>query len=416
MKTFCITSSFKIFFKRFFCFLTFNFIINFSFYAQNTLDVSYNGKKNYSLIERTDLRRYDNGKYKGLVNREVRSFIVTNEVESKVSNGKTNLLCEGDFVIFQDTKRANLKVEDSINSSISSSFLINYDGSFEMLEDNGFPSYRSFPAYPDEKIKKGDSWTAKAQRAVDPLFKGIVTRMPVYVQYTYSGDSVFYGEEVYSITAQWATRYGNTSVSVIIDEDGDKDLLKATGSHKASILVSKNTGITVLIKDTVDETYFYSDGNQISFKGTVSMFTEYPPALSEEIIPEIEKKISNEKILMEKTKAGVKLTIPDIKFIADSYELENGEEGRIKIIYDILKKVPDSKILIEGHTASTGNAKGEQRLSEERARFIALKLAKMGLSADNLICKGSGGTKPVADNSTPEGKAMNRRVEITILE
>ena len=71
---------------------------------------------------------------------------------------------------------------------------------------------------------------------------------------------------------------------------------------------------------------------------------------------------------------------------------------------------------MEGHTASTGNEKGEQRLSEERARNIALELSKRGIAEDKFICKGSGGRKPVASNATPEGKARNRRVEITILE
>ena len=56
------------------------------------------------------------------------------------------------------------------------------------------------------------------------------------------------------------------------------------------------------------------------------------------------------------------------------------------------------------------------KLSAERARAIAEALSKKGISASKFITKGSGARKPVADNATPEGKAMNRRVEITILE
>ena len=78
--------------------------------------------------------------------------------------------------------------------------------------------------------------------------------------------------------------------------------------------------------------------------------------------------------------------------------------------------VPEQMILIEGHTASVGNPKGEMQLSIERADSIKKALVKRGVGADKIICKGSGGTKPVADNSTPSGNAKNRRVEITILD
>ena len=81
-----------------------------------------------------------------------------------------------------------------------------------------------------------------------------------------------------------------------------------------------------------------------------------------------------------------------------------------------MKLAPDSQFLIEGHTASVGKPSGEQKLSEERAKKIATELAKRGIAADKFICKGYGGTKPIADNSTDSGRAQNRRVEITILE
>ena len=89
---------------------------------------------------------------------------------------------------------------------------------------------------------------------------------------------------------------------------------------------------------------------------------------------------------------------------------------RLMKIAEILRNVPKSMFLVEGHTASTGNVSGEQRLSEERAKSIAMSLANTGISADRFICKGSGSKKPIASNSTKEGMALNRRVEITILE
>ena len=62
------------------------------------------------------------------------------------------------------------------------------------------------------------------------------------------------------------------------------------------------------------------------------------------------------------------------------------------------------------------NTAPEQELSEERAKIVARELSRRGVSADSFICRGWGGSKPVASNATAEGKAQNRRVEITILE
>ena len=121
-------------------------------------------------------------------------------------------------------------------------------------------------------------------------------------------------------------------------------------------------------------------------------------------------------ITVENTEAGIRLTMQNLRFKADSAELLPEEAKRLDQIAAVLKEAPQSQFLVEGHTASTGNEKGEQRLSEERARNIALELSKRGIAEDKFICKGSGGRKPVASNATPEGKARNRRVEITILE
>lgn len=459
--------------------------------------------------ERTDLRRYDNGKYIGLVSREVTSFI--NPVYCE--NGYQY---EGNFYVNEMTNRNYAKVGNGINDYIFASFKIDEKGNLQMISDYGFPSFRSFPAFPEKQIKKGDSWNAQAQRAVDPLNKGIVTKMPIYVQYHYVDDTQFNGEPVFLLTAQWATRYGMGSGNYHIDFGGDSELQKATGSHKATIYVSKKTGNAVVIRDTVDETFFYADGNEIQFKGTISMFTEYPPSVdTSDLIPvlkricnltddeadflakkensnqtvsdffsqdysenasqessenlshtqeftqdftqdfaqatkvddsnpydknliaenggelssldsisqnnissqnNVQKKKNKIDVEVEKTPAGIKLSIQNLQFKPDSAELLDSEKGRLAQIAEILKTVPSAKLLVEGHTASTGNPTGEMKLSVERANSIAYSLIKLGINSENFICRGFGGTKPLFDNKTPEGKAKNRRVEITILE
>lgn len=504
--------------KKLILFISSFFILQVIF-GQNR--ITYNGSGNYTLKERSDLRRYDNGKYTGLVRREVTSFIRP----VSFSNGYEY---EGNFFLQEDTLRASKEVGFGVRDSIPSAFKINTDGVLTMKEDNGYPTFRSFPSFPNKSIKIGDSWTAKAERAVDPLNKGIVTKMPIYVQYTYKGDEYFNDEPVYLLYAQWATRYGMGSGTSYIDWGGDKDLEKATGSHKANIYVSKITGNAVVVRDTVDETFFYADGNVIQFKGTISLFTEYPPAVDrnkllpalkricelsdedakdlisipdtnsqlamnyeqrqeeeqlkntqmtslsepvEDEIPELDHKMeqallepveaenlppvpekdssklaaekaknkeqqlasltekvtkfaennkseatNKNKIAVDATPAGIRLSIQDLQFKPNSSELLSGEASRLDQIAEVLKSVPEAQLLVEGHTASTGNINGEKQLSMERAQSIAKALAQRGVDAGRFICKGFGGTKPVADNSTAAGKARNRRVEITILD
>lgn len=465
--------------------------------------LKYNGSGSYVYIERTDVRRYDNGKYTGLVSREVRSFIAPTSVPS---GGKiSDRYYDGSFFIDEATKRNSREVNLGINGAVPSSFKISSDGILTMLVDNGYPSFRSFPAFTNQRISIGDKWQAKAERVVDPLNKGIFTKLPILVEYTYLKDELFHGEEVYIFSAQWATRYGIS----YWDFAGDKDLKSAQGSHKATMYVSKKSGNALVVRDMVDETFIYNDGNIYSFKGSISMFTEYPPAydknklipalqrvasVSEKEIKEIlekpvnesswiesekkssgsiekndfesgansrrnnsyaEKKIaknenqtygaknhpqkkkdsadeiqskisagknsssnskSEKKVIVENTAAGIRLTMQNLNFKPDSAELLPGENERLDQIAQVLKEVPDQMFLVEGHTASVGYEKGEMKLSVERANSVANALIQRGIPREKFICKGSGGTKPIADNSTQEGKAKNRRVEITILE
>lgn len=462
--------------------------------------ISYKGSRNYKFTERSDLRLYQNGRYVGLQSKIVSAFIIPSWTDK-------GLVYEGDFYIDQDTNRNKAQVALGIHEAIPSAFIINSDGNLTMLVDNGYPSFRSFPTFTSRKIQKGDIWEAKAMRAVDPLSKGIITKMPIYVRYTYTGDDNYNGEPVYLISAEWATRYNMGGTTMYVDWDGDKELNYAQGSHKASIIVSKATGAALVIRDTVDETFIYKDGNKYQYKGTISLFTEYPPAIdrsrliaalkkmdllddeeAEKLLqrpvlkasvdkddswepintsewvsggnPDKDKKDkstgdgkasdaqktsgksssakdtvaktekfkkqieehqaksakSSAPISVDNTEAGIRLTIQNLQFKADSAELLPGEEKRLDQIAEILRLAEGAQFLIEGHTASTGYEVGEMKLSKERADSIAAALSTRGISSERFICKGSGGKKPIASNDTAEGKALNRRVEITILD
>jgi outer membrane protein OmpA-like peptidoglycan-associated protein len=71
------------------------------------------------------------------------------------------------------------------------------------------------------------------------------------------------------------------------------------------------------------------------------------------------------------------------------------------------------KTLVVGHTDSTGSAEFNQRLSEQRARAVGRILAEAGIASTDIYYQGAGSARPVADNTTEQGRAANRRVEMT---
>ncbi len=85
--------------------------------------------------------------------------------------------------------------------------------------------------------------------------------------------------------------------------------------------------------------------------------------------------------------------------------------GEINRIVQLMNENPELKFSVEGHTDSTGNATGNQTLSEARSQAIVAKLVELGIAQDRLTAVGKGQNSPIADNNTDEGRAKNRRVE-----
>jgi OOP family OmpA-OmpF porin len=81
---------------------------------------------------------------------------------------------------------------------------------------------------------------------------------------------------------------------------------------------------------------------------------------------------------------------------------------------NILLSYPQVKVEIVGHADATGSAEYNQKLSEERAQAIADKFEQLGVESTQMIIRGLGERSPIASNDNMEGRAKNRRVEITI--
>ncbi|QJX45934.1 OmpA family protein [Hymenobacter taeanensis] len=128
---------------------------------------------------------------------------------------------------------------------------------------------------------------------------------------------------------------------------------------------------------------------------------------------ELQKDMQNAKV--ERVGEGIKITFDSgILFDTNKSDLRPASMTEIQKMADVLKKYPDTNVLVEGHTDNTGSDAINQPLSERRAQAVANYTTSQGVDAARITTRGYGSTQPIADNSTAEGKQANRRVEIAI--
>jgi len=116
-----------------------------------------------------------------------------------------------------------------------------------------------------------------------------------------------------------------------------------------------------------------------------------------------------------RTESGILVNLKSsLLFSSDSAVLKPAAVEQIAQLGDILAKYPDDRIRIEGHTDNTGTHVYNEELSLRRAEAVRDVLGSRGVNSRQMLVEGAGAAQPIADNSTPEGRAQNRRVELHI--
>lgn len=131
---------------------------------------------------------------------------------------------------------------------------------------------------------------------------------------------------------------------------------------------------------------------------------------------ELEKSLPDATVETVNNGEAIKVTFDSgILFATNSSTLSDASKSALRNFATSLKTNPDTDIRIIGFTDNTGKVDYNQTLSEKRAKSVYDYLMMQGVSSDRMAYEGKGVHDPVADNSTPEGRALNRRVEILIL-
>ena len=102
-------------------------------------------------------------------------------------------------------------------------------------------------------------------------------------------------------------------------------------------------------------------------------------------------------------------------FAFDKFDISPKAQTILNDVATWLKKNPQMKCELSGHTDGKGSVAYNQKLSEQRAQAVYDYLVKAGVSSDNLTWKGYGKSEPIATNDTAEGRQLNRRVELRLI-
>jgi outer membrane protein OmpA-like peptidoglycan-associated protein len=185
-------------------------------------------------------------------------------------------------------------------------------------------------------------------------------------------------------------------VQLISLENGEVVMELESHAGEGDYLVSLPTDRDYALNVSADGYLFYSD--HFSFTG---LHSQAEPLRRD--------------VPLEPVKVGSVVVLHNVFYKTDSYGLEPGSRVELDRVYDFLILNPSIGVEISGHTDNTGTPEHNQVLSEQRARSVVEYLVNKGIDSKRLDAAGYGEMRPVADNDSEEGRALNRRTELKII-
>ena len=130
----------------------------------------------------------------------------------------------------------------------------------------------------------------------------------------------------------------------------------------------------------------------------------------------LRKTLRNTGVSVERSGDNINLIMPgNITFVTDGYDLNADFYEVLDSVVLVVQEFEKTIIVVAGHTDSTGSNAYNQQLSERRANSVARYLLAKGVVEARIDSVGFGEDNPIADNSTAEGRSLNRRVELSLL-
>jgi outer membrane protein OmpA-like peptidoglycan-associated protein len=131
---------------------------------------------------------------------------------------------------------------------------------------------------------------------------------------------------------------------------------------------------------------------------------------------ELRRDLEQDGVIINNTGDQLVVSFTDnILFDVDSAAVKPAFQDELRTLAASLQRYPGSIVRVTGHTDNTGDAGYNQRLSERRAGSVSNILISNGVASSRIVATGAGEARPVASNLTPDGRALNRRVDVVIV-
>ena len=363
----------------------------------------------YEVTHRSNLRESINGGYGGLTSTELTGNL-------RAAREGDRLRYRGTFFVLEQTIRGAATVGRQVGRTIEADFLADARGQMQTEADAPYPLYRNYPIVPEDAVTVGAEWSGFGAITVDPLRDGRYVVLPILVRYRYRGRRE-YGEELgHLIAADYAIRFPSSAIY----RSPDSPILEMRGRHEAEIILSEDGTRPLFIRTEIAEQFQFTSGDRLQREGFRLTFYRIGEPLdragARDRITAALQRDGIEQVAVDEVDAGVRLRLQALQFVADQAVLLPTEAGRLDAIAAALAAIPERRIVVIGPAAAVGLDQEELELSVARARAIVAELSARGVAPDRLLFEGRGSTEPIAPNTTPEGRAQNRRVEMIVVD
>ncbi|MDC7127054.1 MAG: OmpA family protein [Spirochaetales bacterium] len=398
--------------KRAILLITLSFVTIVTLYSEN-FKFTYKIDDKYRILSRVDESVYIN-----------RHFSHKADILNRITVHVKDVKNDGGLIdaTYQTSERASGDTGKSYEctTEYESEFIRDSLGVYNIAPRYFMPVVRDVPVFSGRDVQPGDTWSYKGEEVHD--FRksfGIpdAYHIPIYVNYTYLGKAEYEGKTYDLLSVRYDIYYRASGVQ----SSGELYPAKISGRSAQHVYWNAEAGRPEAYEENFDFKFEMSSGDTVQYTGIANAYVIESKIMDKTSVADnINDSINKGGIKdtgVSVSDEGVKITLSNIQFKPESFELTNTESKKLDQIAEILSQYPDRDILVKGHTALAGTEEGRMKLSSERAASVADYLLSKGIRrSEQIIVKGVGAKEPVADNSTAEGKKANRRVEIIILE